>query len=70
MFYGKSSGSEGGHGSGGRLGRHERHDQMMKQQQLIEQKKKEIQARLDAERKMDETVAKAEDEDDPGKIFC
>lgn len=50
MFYGKSGGNEG---QGFGRGRNERYDQMVRQQQLIEQKKKEIQARLDAERKKD-----------------
>jgi hypothetical protein len=46
MFYGKQSGEAGA----GRGNRNERYDQMIKQQQLIEQKKQEIQARLEMER--------------------
>jgi len=45
MFYGKTGESSGPRGS-----RSERFEQMTKQQQLIEQKKIEIQARIEAEK--------------------
>jgi len=47
MFYGKTSGEGAGNGRGNR---NDRFEQMVKQQQLIEQKKQEIQARIDADR--------------------
>lgn len=50
MFYGRTAGGEGFGGTGRGNNRNDRLEQMSKQQQLIEQKKREIQAKLEAER--------------------
>lgn len=49
MFYGRTTSTDG-YGGSGRGNRNDRLEQMSKQQQLIEQKKREIQAKLEAER--------------------
>jgi len=50
MLYGGGVGGNRSGDKGGPRGRTERFDQMSKQQQLIEQKKREIEAKLEAER--------------------
>ena len=53
MFYGRTSGG-GDYGKSGAQKRNDRYEQMTKQQELIEQKKREIQAKLEAEKQKKE----------------
>ncbi len=70
MFYGRTSSSDGYGGGGGRGNRNDRLEQMSKQQQLIEQKKQEIQAKLEAERSRKALEALVRKQTEPsGKQF-